>query len=304
MKEYFTGFSISTGVVRYSDLGYLLATKDELVEEKIPHTRIYELDCGNLGGEDLSWVACSASVCYVPEERFIAIGEAGYVQVFGGGQIIEEGPIEDGATSPKTRGPIREVRGIAGGRAYAVGTCRQAYRRDGASTWVCIDHTAQTPVDDISDTSFESIDGFTEQDIYTVGWEGEIWRYNGEVWRQIDSPTNMALYKVRCTEEGEVYACGQVGTLLRGKGDQWELLEQAAISEDFWGMEWFNGRLYVSTTHFVYELIGDQLRLVDFGDDPPTTCYHLSAADGIMWSIGAKDVMEFDGRTWKRVLKL
>ena len=40
------------------------------------------------------------------------------------------------------------------------------------------------------------------------------------------------------------------------------------------------------------------------GDDVPLTCYHLSAADGIMWSIGAKDVMQFDGSTWTRCLRI
>jgi hypothetical protein len=69
-------------------------------------------------------------------------------------------------------------------------------------------------------------------------------------------------------------------------------------------MEHFAGQLYVSSTHFVYRLEGDTLKPVDFGDDAPRTCYHLSAADGIMWSIGPKDVMEFDGSSWKRCLQI
>ncbi len=304
MEKYFDGFSIFTGVVRYKDLSYLLATMDSLVEEEVPHTRIYELDRERWGGEDLDWIAISATVCYQPEERFIAIGTLGRVKVFGGGQIVDEGAIEDGSYSPKTRGPLREVRGIAGGRAYAVGTCRQAYRRDKPDNWVCIDKTAQIYNGDITDTCFESIDGFNENDIYSVGWEGEIWHFNGNNWSQIDSPTNLTLFKVRCCSDGYVYACGQMGMLLRGRDTDWEIIEHEETEDSLRGMEWFQNKLYLSSSKNVYELNSDNLLKVNYGSDLPSTCYHLSAREGIMWSIGAKDVMQFDGKNWTRVLKI
>jgi hypothetical protein len=303
-KQYFQGFSITTGVVSYRDLGWLLATKDDLVADDIPHTRIYQLDRGSWGGWDLNWTAGSATICHLPERRFLALGDIGVVKVIGGGRETEE-EIGSGDSSPRTRGPLREVRSIAAGKAYAVGTCRQAYRRDAPGVWTCIDQTAQAPVEDITDTSFESIDGFSETDIYTVGWEGEIWHYNGQQWNEIESPTNLSLYKVLCAGDGYVYACGQVGTLMQGRGPEWKIIAQDNTHEDLWGLEWFNNRLYLSSTHLLYELDGDELQLVDFGSEPPpATCYHLSAADGIMWSIGAKDVMEFDGQVWSTVLKI
>jgi hypothetical protein len=51
----------------------------------------------------------------------------------------------------------------------------------------------------------------------------------------------------------------------------------------------------------VYRLEGDRLKPVGFGKDLPRTCFHLSAADGVMWSIGAKDLMAFDGKSWTRI---
>ncbi len=53
---------------------------------------------------------------------------------------------------------------------------------------------------------------------------------------------------------------------------------------------------------FVYQLKKGGLELVLFDGDPPETCYHLSAAKGVMWSIGASDVMSFDGKEWTRIL--
>ncbi|MFJ1617525.1 hypothetical protein ACIODT_30160 [Streptomyces sp. NPDC088251] len=82
------------------------------------------------------------------------------------------------------------------------------------------------------------------------------------------------------------------------------MIEHERTKEDLWGMEVFDGQLYVSSAHFVYRLEDGKLKPVDFGDDVPQTCYHLSAADRIMWSIGPKDVMEFDGSNWKRSLRI
>ncbi|MFE7039641.1 hypothetical protein ACFU9X_09370 [Streptomyces atratus] len=300
----FSGLSIGTGVVRYSDLSYLITTNDAAVSEGYTDSLLFSLDRGNWGAGTVEWLACSGTVCHMPNERYLVLGTDGSVRASGGGAVKEEAPIASCGVDPRKRGPLREVRGIAKGRAYAVGTCRQAYVRDGEDQWKCIDQSAQVDDTPITDTSFESIDGFSEQEIYTVGWKGEIWKYDGSFFTQQHSPTNLALYKVRCASDGFAYACGQLGTLLRGRDDQWEVIEHESTKEDLWGMEVFDGQLYVSSTHFVYRLEDGKLKPVDFGDDVPQTCYHLSAADGIMWSIGPKDVMEFDGSNWKRSLQI
>ncbi|WP_033062520.1 hypothetical protein [Pseudomonas sp. CFII68] len=299
----FSGLSISTGVVRYSDLSYLIITHDAAISEGYIDSILYTLDRGTWYAGTVPWLACSGTVCHRPVERYLMLGTDGSVEASGGGTKTEEA-IASCGVDPRKRGPLREIRGIAKGRAYAVGTCRQAYVRDGEDQWRCIDQSAQVGDTPITDTSFESIDGFSEQEIYTVGWEGEIWKYDGSVFTQQNSPTNLALYKVRCAPDGFAYACGQLGTLLRGRNDQWEVIDHESTREDLWGMEYFDGQLYVSSTHFVYRLEGDTLKPVDFGDDAPRACYHLSAADGIMWSISPKDVMEFDGSNWKRCLQI
>lgn len=300
----FSGYSIGTGVVRYSDLSYLITTNDAAIGEGHTGSLLFTLDRGTWGAGTVQWLACSGTVCHMPAERYLVLGTDGSVRASGGGAVKEEAPIANCGVEPRKRGPLREIRGIAKGRAYAVGTCRQAYVRDGEDQWKCIDQSAQVGDTPITDTSFESIDGFSEQEIYTVGWEGEIWKYDGSLFTQQNSPTNLALYKVRCASDGFAYACGQLGTLLRGRDDQWEVIEHESITEDLWGMELFDGQLYVSSTHFVYRLEDGKLKPVDFGDDVPQTCYHLSSADGIMWSIGPKDVMEFNGSNWKRILRI
>jgi hypothetical protein len=39
---------------------------------------------------------------------------------------------------------------------------------------------------------------------------------------------------------------------------------------------------------------------VDFGKVRTPSCYSLSVAEGVLWSVGRDDVASFDGKSWKR----
>jgi hypothetical protein len=61
---------------------------------------------------------------------------------------------------------------------------------------------------------------------------------------------------------------------------------------------------HVATTSALYRLQCDALQPVDFGGgDAPQSFYHLTAADGVMWSIGERHVFSFDGRRWTRIVQ-
>ena len=109
------------------------------------------------------------------------------------------------------------------------------------------------------------------------------------------------LVDICCAGDDKVYACGRMGLLLMGRGDHWQQIETEDFTEDIWSLCWFKDKLYVSTTNGVYTLGKKGLTEVDMGDDAPETCYRLSAEDGLLWSIGAKDVMAYDGKRWTRV---
>lgn len=294
-----SGYSIRTGAVRNRDLAHVLASDDDL-DRNLPHTARLTRNQGDWGFGLLKWTAGSTCVARIPKDQMIAVGEHGNVAVLGSGENYEERIITK-TDSPEKRGPIREVREI-GGKAYAVGMDRQVYRRDGRSSWVCVDgNMRKAPALDVV-FGFESIHGFSEQDMYAVGWHGEMWRYDGKAWKEIASPTNLLLTRVFCAPGGTVYACGQRGMLLRGSKSIWEVVEHRSTQEDLWDLQWFEGKLYLSTTSLVYTLEKDALVPVAMDDEVPEACYHLDAADGIMWSIGPKDVIQFDGKSWTRIV--
>lgn len=291
-------WSFTTGAVRYKDLGYLIATNDKLIK-KGAHSAIIEWDAGKWGQETVDWGCTSCCVVKKPKEQLIAIGERGEVFVTGSGDRHTE-QMAQGPESPQKRGYMRSVRSIEG-VAYAAGMMRQVYRRDGANAWSPIDQGMRAPKGS-KICGFEAIDGFSQKDLYAAGYKGEIWRGDGKKWRQIDSPVNIVLTNLICAGDDKVYACGQDGLLLRGRKDTWEIVEHDSTPQDLWGLAWYEDRLFLASTHQVFTLEkGDTLKVVRMGEDTPLSAYHLSVGDGLLWSIGAKDVMSYDGKNWSRI---
>jgi hypothetical protein len=197
---------------------------------------------------------------------------------------------------PKPRhGGMRSVSEI-GGKAYAVGYQGMVYRLDDLKKW--------TRIDDGLPASFriEAIHGFQASDVYAVGLHAEVWHYSGNRWKRQELPTNQNLHMVKCAGDGQVYIAGHGGLLIRGRGESWSIIDHQDTDDDIWDLEWFEGQLYVSTLHAVYRLNGEKLEPVDFGKDPPKSCYQLSSAKGVMWSNGEYDIRSFDGETWTRVV--
>jgi hypothetical protein len=298
MPVWTDAFSFLSGVIRYHDLLYFIATEDALAKKQMPHATILTLDDGTWGQNNFDWNVISVCAVKHPKEQMVAIGEEGNVSVRGSGSQHEE-TIADGTVSPENRGFLRCVRSI-GGKAYAAGMDRQVYRRDGHNTWTCLDAGMRPPKDQLF-VGFNAIDGFGDDDIYAVGFQGAIWHYDGKLWQQMDSPTNIVLSSVCCAGDGHVYAAGRLGVLLRGGAGKWEIIDQQDTEEDFWGLAWYQDRLYISTLLRVLSLeTGGTLKMVDM-DEPVSSAYHLSAADGVLLSTGAKDVMLFDGSSWERI---
>ena len=287
-----------SGAVRYSDLIYFALQSDGIDTALDPHFYPVTFDDGTWGADiTVEWTPVGMTVSRSPLEQMVTISENGDVYCYGSGNESFEKIACDGILPLDRGGPLRNVRNI-GNRVYAVGMKRQVYRRDGRDRWVCIDGGVFSTGKEV--VGFESVDGFSENDIFAAGWEGEIWHHDGSGWAQHDSPTNLILLDVCCGGDGNVYACGQMGTLMVGINHAWTLVD-TDLKENIWSLCWFSNTLFMAAYSGIYQLAGDQIERIDFKDDVPGTFYHLSAADGLLCSIGGKDVMGFDGRSWFRI---
>ena len=295
MNDQFRELVIRTGVARQKDIGYIFACDPE-TEMDEPHAKIFRWHQGTFSESWASFNAHSACLISVPDPALVFVASDGSYGVHGkkssAGNIFR-------ASSPAPveprYGDIRWVSEISG-KAFACGHTGAVYRLDALNRWTRIDQGVPTGF------NIEAIHGFDDTDIYAVGNRGEAWRFDGQQWQQIDLPTNLNLTRVKCAADGLVYIAGHKGLLMRGRDRTWSPIDQQATTGDIWGLEWFAGKLYVSTMARTYYLRGDSLEVVEFGDDPPRTHYHLSAASDVMWSIGEEDIVAFDGRTWTRIV--
>lgn len=280
----------SRGAARRKDLIYLSLKDRKLDRRSVLHSRLIGLVGREWGPlEDVEWATAGMCVVKKPAEKLVVVSPQGEVFTYVAGQKTRE-KITPNPFDLRFCGPIE-------GYAYACGMKRQVYRRAAEAQWVAM-HAPEGKQG--TTAGFEAIAGFDEKEIYAVGWEGEIWQFTKKKWLERSSPVNIILTGVVCAPGGVVYICGQNGTLLAGRGDTWEVLPQDNIEDDFWDLCWFKNRLYVSSMSYLYELEKRELVPVDFGKDAPDSCYRLTAADGVLWSVGQEDLFSYDGQTWIR----
>lgn len=295
-------YSFLSGVVQDADVGRVIAQVDELKDAGSTSSTLLKWTRHDRQWTafELSWHATRLCMGSVPEPYLLAVGPAGFV-LGGNAQGTFEEEIDASDEGPGRRGDIRDLRFI-GDHAYVAGMSRQVYRREGPGRWVRQDSGTVQPLGALELAGFNAIDGLSESDVFAVGFGGEIWRRHEQVWRQLDSPTNLVLHRVRVISSNLAYACGQEGVLLRGNGDQWEAIPQDTVIDDLWGMEWYREQLYVACDSGLFVLTDeDDLSRVDMGLGDVST-RHLHQNDGVLWSFGPKHVIwTEDGINWEDV---
>jgi hypothetical protein len=246
----------------------------------------------------------SQSVVTDPDECIISVSDVGNVRRSAPAGGKDEANVGDASGKRVlSRSRLFEVRAVAGA-AFAVGTRRSAYSRTAPGSWECIDQDCY--VSDDFEAGFQSIHGFSRNEVYAVGARGEIWQYDGSTWLQRDSGTNVTLHRVLCAFDGHVYVVGKNGTVIRGRHDVWSPVVPPSQYE-YWDIQDYKDRIFLTAnTRLTFELTEKHgIQLVDFKDCTiPTTAYHLTVGAGCLYLFGGKDIRKFDGTAWEEVLSL
>ncbi|GAA0358980.1 type IV secretion system immunity protein Tsi7 [Bowmanella denitrificans] len=278
------------GAARYADLVYLISKARGLADDDVPHSSIIAMDRDKWADAfNTNWNATAIAISKKPSEKMVLIGEDGQVCSYVGGVRTDEKSL---ANAPM----IRSASSI-GGYVYACGMKRQVFKRVDENRWTDL----SAPMPGKSERAgFEAISGYSEKEIYAVGWNGEIWKFDGSQWVNFDGLTNLILTSVCCADDGQVYVAGQQGTLLIGRNEQWQQVEfEDGENEDFWGLSYFQGRLYLSTMTNLYTLQDQRLIPVDLGDLNCSTFFALTHAEQVLWSVGSHDLLAYDGKQWR-----
>jgi hypothetical protein len=287
---------IRTGVVRSASVGYLFAADLQRQEDDEPHSVFFKRDGDKWVPGHTNFNVHSTCLIHWPEFGLLSMSASG-------DYLLQTAKGPKGAnvfakSTPKPAKPrygdIRWVASIAD-KAYAVGHMGAVYRLDKLDQWARIDDGLP------EDFDVECIAGFSDADLYAVGYAGQCWHFNGQAWSRCELETNAVLTRVCCAGDGQVYAGGHGGVLMVGRGQQWSVLANQEVTDDIWSVAWFEGALYVATMSELWRWDGKDWTRVNFGDDAPKTFYHLSCAPDAMWSVGEEDVMCLTQGKWHRV---
>ncbi|GAA0903735.1 hypothetical protein [Virgisporangium aurantiacum] len=287
--------------VRDENLAVVLASVGELVDAGVNHTFAYYryAESWYLYKTDRS----VTSVCFPSggdDEMVLLSADGMVIRLIEGGQPVEI--IDDSDEGPSdlvTMWSVAEVdRSL-----YAVGMARHAYRQHrGQAGWTRIDQTCFVPRRSLSAAvGFTSVAGFSPEEIYAVGWNGEIWRFDGAVWHQAPSPTGLLLKGVvRDPAADEVVAVGLDG-ILRGRYDRWRIVGQT-VTKALNDAVAFRDVVYLSGSDGVYRLNGDAVERVELVSTGEVTTSSLAAGGGVLWSAGRSDLFRTgDGVNWERI---
>jgi hypothetical protein len=294
-----SNWGFSRGVVYRHDRVYILSTLAHLEEQREHVTRVLRWN-GQWVHWLIEWAIGGICVVDTPELQVFSMGLGGRIHVQTATAWHEE-MVDTTDEGPPYRGMLRDIR-LVGDSIYVAGMGRQVYQRHANGDWTRADAGPLARKGEARGVGFNSIDGFSADEIYAVGWGGEIWQMKKGKWKGLSSPTNVILERVLCAPDGNVYICGQAGTVIVGRDTSWNVVEHLETKDNFWGMEWFGGKIWLASLSDLYTLSGTTVERVDFGNGTKLTCGWLTARDGVIWSIGPEDVTYYDGTSWHETL--
>ena len=265
-----------------------------------------------LVGEKIGWVEFDGfqipriEVSQLPVNQAIMVSLDCCVAALGAGMDDMEKAISMG----KNGCLITSCHGLKniGGMIYATGGWRSVCRRIGPDRWESIVDRASMPEPARldyggTDGGFDALDGFNQQDIYCAGGAGDVWRFDGKRWHQCAVPTNQELSSVCCAGDGYVYIGMQMGSVMRGRENKWEIIHKGDMSLRFKDMVWYQGKVWCTSDYGLWVIENGKLREAnEFGPEVYARSGNLAVGDGVMLLAGMQGATVYDGKSWSTIL--
>ncbi len=193
-----------------------------------------------------------------------------------------------------------------GDHLYACGGRGQVYKRLGPDQWVKMDEgirqSIQTPLDECH--HLMDINGPSEDAIYATANHGKVLFWNGQMWRQVETPNYSDLGKILVESPEVIWIAGGEGTLLRGNAVDGFNNVSPVRELLFTDLVRHEGQLYLSSGLGIYAFDEKKrhMKRVKTGLTPEHEDTHsLGSRDGVLWSIGDKDIVRLKDGKWARI---
>ncbi|BCH68002.1 hypothetical protein RvVAT039_pl08350 (plasmid) [Agrobacterium vitis] len=153
------------------------------------------------------------------------------------------------------------------------------------------------------------LSGLSEDSIYFTGEKETVYWFDGEKIAEIPTEADRGLLSILVENEDRVWVAGRDGNFFVGNHKTGFRDLDALRGIDGWpsfnGMTMFNGRLYLSSYAdprglFVFD--GHHVEQVRSGLTPDIEDVSaVEAVDGVLWVMGRKDLLRYDGTHWERI---
>lgn len=282
-----------------------------------PHTRLSQYDEQyefTWSKHDVEWWSVSLAI-YTESENsdseLCAMSNEGHIEFIGDHEPIMEKIPGAGVFTEDAKGwgymsSIRQI----GEHLYAGGDGGQVYKRVAPHHWEHMDDGILQAPDVENRFLLADIQGAMEDDIYICGGipgshglEGRLYHWNGKHWINLPLPTSERLTAFHLEDAATMWICGVNGTLLCGNNkDGFKDLSMVDDNQLFTSISKFNGRIYLASNMGLFCFDGKTINEVNTGLTPELHDANvIDAVDGVLWSIGIRDIARFDGVTWERI---
>ena len=191
--------------------------------------------------------------------------------------------------------PPSEIRfsKVIDGELYTGGTNHYLFKKIGPK-WQEISIEAMQ--DESMFNSFENITGFSSKELYAFGSEGVIWTNKGGTWKEVDSTTEDILLDGAVLND-KVYIGSEMGTILIGRDDKWEELENELSDYGIDSVCSFEDSVYFSNTENILRLKEGELEVFIESTDTFSTFKLFTGPSGL-WSVSGKNLAVYNGKEW------
>ena len=285
--------TVLRGWVESPGCGILALAYDDLLAQKVEHSLIVRM--GGAGARligKLKWE--TRAVFSAPDGQVRSIGARGRVATIGATLSVES--IATDLDRPGVVGLVRDGTFCAPDTCYALALDARLFQWGGGGGWRMI----VAPRDDVGLHRIAQ-GAVGAGDLLAASIDGRVFHLEGGQWVDIGLPSSAIVNYIWRMPDGQFLACGLGGLLVRGSPGRAVILEHDYGFENFWSICELSGQVYVSSLSHLYQLLpsGKLQRVDPLG----AASYHLlHATRDVLWSIGAKDVLELNQGQWSRIL--
>lgn len=207
------------------------------------------------------------------------------------GNIVTSG-IDHRINDTENFGELTKIR-VFDSSCWICGQFGQLYKLSNRK-WVRADQGLRS----LDAPDFEDIAGKSETDIVGCGLFGELNRFDGTNWKNVDSSTNQNISVIIPSEDGLYYAAGYNGLVLRGKEDTWSTIGESAQDKNYEDLAFHEGKLFLLYPRGIDTVTVDSITPIEGCFDPGVTFRKFACGHGRLVALCEDSLYEHSNGHW------